>query len=86
MLTILSRIGIILYFIVQIPDVVDKKKNVTTKSIRLNLETDNDPYPINLDTFDVGMRILNPTGPPFPGIMANRSKYFKFEISEVELR
>ncbi len=59
----MSRVGILLYFLLQVPLVVDKKKEVWNKTVRVNLENDYDPFNLTTENFDVGLRIIKYDGP-----------------------
>lgn len=81
LLSIISRLGILIYFWTLLPNVVQKKKTVEYKDVKVNLENDNDPFMLGLDNFDVGLRLTTLTGPISSEMLYNRTKYFKFEAS-----
>lgn len=81
MISILSKFGILVYFLVQIPEVIDKVKTVTYKEVIDNLDNDTVFYTLDETNFDVGLRVTS-LGPPIPDdLIINRAKYFKFDIA-----
>ncbi|CDW75001.1 UNKNOWN [Stylonychia lemnae] len=78
-ITILFRMGIIVFLVFEIMKVVDKKSNITNSQYRRNLVEDRRQYQIDLTNFDLAYNVFSSD----PIITANIDRYVSVQLQEV---
>ena len=83
-ITLGSRISILVYFMIQMQNVIQKDGNIRTKSVYISKTYDEQSYPITLDNFDLAFGMIPSDGKPHLAEKENISRYLNIEVSYLE--
>jgi hypothetical protein len=85
-LTVLSRFGMVIFFLMLISQVIDKKKTVTFKSVYKSAINDKQVYHLDLNNFDFAFGLNFVGAGNFSSMKKNVHKYIKIDFMHYDLR